>query len=274
MSKTIWAVVQVRDGALHPTARETLAGAQHMARMAGGVVEAVALGSNLQSVGEELSTLDLGVVRLIEHANLEAYTPGAFVGALKEAIRAHTPDLVLFPHSYQSVDFVPRLAQETGAALVPEVMSVRDEGGEWLWRRPVFGGKLQCDVKIRADGADVLVFATLQAGAYSADDLKTGSSSVERLEVAEVAADREILGTEEVAGEQVDLSQADIILAVGRGLGDADKMTIIQDLATALGAELGASRPVIDSGWLERDRQIGSSGQVVTPKLYVAVGIS
>jgi electron transfer flavoprotein alpha subunit len=269
MGSKTWAVVQVREGSLHPTGRETIAAAQSIGQ--GGTIEAVALGSNLDAVAAELAGFDLAAVRLIDDAQLASYTPGAFVSALSAAIGEHSPDLVLFPHTYQSVDFVPRLAQEVGAALVPEVTSIREDGGIRLWRRPIFGGKMQSDVKVRGEG---LVFATLQAAAFPAEEANSGSAPIERMEVAELAPDREILGVEEVAGEHVDLSQADSIVAVGRGIGDADKIDIVKELANALGAELGASRPVIDSGWLDRDRQIGSSGQVVSPKLYVAVGIS
>ena len=272
MAEKIWVVVQVRDGGLHPASREAIAGAQSMAAMAGCDVEAIALGDDLDAVGAELAALDLACGRVLEHSALAAYTPGGFVGCLAEAIRAHEPSLVVFSHSYQSVDYVPRLAQELGAALVPEVTSVHYEQGAWTWRRPVFAGKMVCEVKARKEGT---VLATLQAGAFSADDLRSGTAPVERIEISQAPEpDREILGVEEVAGEHVDLSQADSIVSVGRGIGDADKIAIVQELASALGAELGASRPVIDSGWLDRDRQIGSSGQVVSPKLYVAVGIS
>jgi electron transfer flavoprotein alpha subunit len=272
MAEKIWVVVQVREGGLHPASREAIAGAQSMAAMAGWEVEAVALADNLQAVGAELAALDLACARILEHPALASYTPGAYVDCLGEAIRTYTPALVVFSHSYQSVDFVPRLAQELDAALIPEVTSVRYEQGAWIWRRPVFGGKLQAEVRARKEGT---VLATLQAGAYSADDLRSGSAPVERIDIAdEPQADREILGIEEVAGEHVDLSQAGTIVAVGRGIGDGEKIALVEELASALGAELGASRPVIDNGWLDRDRQIGSSGQVVSPKLYVAVGIS
>jgi electron transfer flavoprotein alpha subunit len=156
---------------------------------------------------------------------------------------------------------------------VPEAtgFDVTDDG--LVWTRPVLGGKLRARVRTRGEGP---VLVSVQSGAFAADAAEPGSAPIEPLEVdwGAVVPDREILGVEEVAGEQVDLSAADAIVAVGRGIGEAEKMRIIEELAAALGAEIGASRPVIDNDWLPRDRQIGSSGQTVAPKLYVAVGIS
>jgi electron transfer flavoprotein alpha subunit len=218
---------------------------------------------------------DLAAVLTAEAPGLAAYTPGAYVAALAPAIRAEKPDFVVFPHTYQSVDYVPRLAQAVDAALLPEL--VRFERGDegLVWTRPILGGKLQARVRVRGEGTALV---SVQSGAYSADDAALGSAPAEirplTFDAAAVRADRELLGVEQVAGEKVDLTQAEFIVAAGRGVGGADKMGVIEDLARALGAEIAASRPVIDNGWLPRDRQIGSSGQTVAPKLYVAAGIS
>lgn len=280
---TIWVVVQTRAGGIHPMALETLVAGQTLARELGGEVSAVVLGSGgtagaagddgggALAIAGRLASWDLAAAHVIEHSALAAYTPGAYIDALTEAIGSRAPDYVLFPHTYQSVEYVPRLAFSVDGALVPEATSFRIENGTVIWRRPVFGGKLQADV--RALGKPVLV--SIQSGAFSGSDRREGRTTVELLEIsAEVSTDREILGIDEVAGQQVNLSAADRVVAVGRGVGGEDKMGIIHELAAALGAEVGASRPVIDSGWLPRDRQIGSSGQTVAPKLYVAVGIS
>jgi electron transfer flavoprotein alpha subunit len=271
MAEKIWAVVQLRNGDLHPLSIEVVAAAQQLAGD-GDVVEAVVAGHDLAAAQEKLTHFDLNAVRTMSSDALRTYTPGALIGALGWAIRDQTPDLVLFPHTYQSVDFVPRLARDLDAVLVPEVTGTREEAGGRLWLRPVFAGKLQAAVRVSRPG---LVMATLQAGAFAAENARPGSAPVTPIDLGiEPIPDREVLGIEEVAGEHVDLSQADIIVAVGRGIGEAEKIAIVEELATALGGELGASRPVIDSEWLDRDRQIGSSGQTVSPKLYVAIGIS
>jgi electron transfer flavoprotein alpha subunit len=159
------------------------------------------------------------------------------------------------------------------AGLLPEVTAFASAEGGLLWTRPVMGGKLQAKVRVKGEGT---VLVSVQSGAFSADGRVAGSAPVKTLEVdpAALVADREILGYEEVGGDTVDLTKAGVIVAVGRGVGGADKLGPIEELARALGAEIGASRPVIDNGWLPRDRQIGSSGQTVAPKLYLAAGIS
>ncbi|HEX2252917.1 MAG TPA: electron transfer flavoprotein subunit alpha/FixB family protein, partial [Thermoanaerobaculia bacterium] len=251
-----------------------IAAGQRLARALGAEAEAVLLGSGVRALADEVAAADLAAVHVADHANLANYTPGSYVGALAPALAEHAPDWVVFPHTYQTVDYFARLAQESGAGLLPEVTAFAAEDDGLVWRRPVLGGKLVSRVRVRGEGT---VLVSVQSGAWSADAVARGGSA----EVRELAVDgertkpdREILGIEEVAGEQVDLTKADIIVAVGRGVGGEDKMGVIQELAAALGAEIAASRPVVDNGWLPRDRQIGSSGQTVAPKLYLAVGIS
>ncbi len=270
MSK-IWVVAQTRADGIHPMALETLVAGQELAAASGGTVDALVMGDSVSARAAELASWELGSVQTLEAPALAAYTPGAYVAALAAAIRANAPDIVLFPHTYQTVDHVPRLAQALGAALVPEVVSFEVRDGAVIWRRPVLGGKLQADV--RAKGSPIL--ASVQAGAFSASDRRQGTAQVSALSIdVELEADREILGVEEVAGEHIDLSAADRVVAAGRGVGGEDKLGVVHDLAKALKAEVGASRPVIDSGWLPRDCQIGSSGQTISPKLYFGVGIS
>lgn len=276
-TRKVWAVLQQRDGELHRQSRETIAAAQELAALVDASVDAVVLGASVTSLAEKLAG-EAAVERVLvaDHAKLATYTPGAYVAALAPAIREQAPAYVLFPHTYQSVEYFPRLAQQVDGAIVPAVASFRIADGAVLWTRPVLGGKLQADARVKStSGGPVL--ASIQPGAVSADRLKSGSGAVEALSVAALdalAPDREILGVESAAKEEVDLSKAEIIVAAGRGVGGADKMGVIQELAKALGAEIAASRPVIDNGWLPRDRQIGSSGQTVAPKLYVAAGIS
>lgn len=268
----IWIVLQQREGKISRMSWEALAAGQKLAAATGGSAEAVLLGSGVGELAREVAGYDLAAVRVADHENLAAYTPGAYVGALAPAIRKESPDLVLFPHTYQTVDYFARLAQETDAGLLPEITGF-DDGDELLWTRPILGGKLVSKVRIRGDEP---VLVSVQSGSFSADELATGEADVSALELdaERVVPDREILGVEEVGGEQVDLTKADVIVAVGRGIGGADKMGPVEELARVLGADIAASRPVIDNEWLPRDRQIGSSGQTVAPKLYIAAAIS
>lgn len=273
MSEKIWVVLQQRDGQVHKMSWEALRAGQELAAERGGTVEAVVLGSGLEEASREIAQCALGAVHVADDEALASYTPGRFVRTLEAAIAEAQPAYVLFPHTYQTVDFVSRLAHSLDSALVPEAVSFETSDGAVIWQRPVLGGKLFAKVRARGSGP---VLVSLQSGSYAADEVEKGSAPVETLKMdfAAMATEREILGIEEAAGGEVDLSQAPVIVSVGRGIGDEDKMPIMHELAEALGAELGASRPVIDNGWLPRDRQIGSSGQTVTPKLYVAAGIS
>ncbi|MDX1502836.1 MAG: electron transfer flavoprotein subunit alpha/FixB family protein [Thermoanaerobaculia bacterium] len=273
MPERIWAVPQLKGGALAPAGREALAAARRVAELLGGSAEAVLLHSGATAAREEIAALDLAAAHEADAAVFSSYTPGVWVGALAQAIAAHAPRVVILPHSYQTVDFLPRLAQELQAPLVPEAVSVRRGDGGLIWTRPVLGGKLLADVRARGEGP---LLVSVQAGAFPADGVGAGDTPLSPLELDldRLEPGRQVVGVEEAGEDQIDLSQAERIVAVGRGVGGEEKLGPVRELAEALGAELGASRPVIDSGWLPRDRQIGSSGQTVAPKLYLALGIS
>jgi electron transfer flavoprotein alpha subunit len=268
----VWVVLQQREGKLHRMSREAITAGQRLAAGGGGAIDVVLLGSGLGELAAEIAgKYALATLHLADDAQLADYTPGGYVGVLAPALAEAAPDLVLFPHTYQSVEYVPRLAQAIGAGYLPEITAFETGDDGLLFSRPVLGGKLAAKVRIRGAGT---VLVSVQSGAFAADSAQPGSGAVAALATDGARPDREILGVEEVAGEQVDLTKADIIVAAGRGVGGAEKMAPILELAAALGAEVAASRPVIDNGWLPRDRQIGSSGQTVAPKLYIAAGIS
>jgi electron transfer flavoprotein alpha subunit len=268
----ILAVLQQKEGRLHRMSREVLAAGQSLRAETGGQLTALILGGDNQGASAEVRALALDGAVSVEHSALESYTPGAWIDAIGAVVDEQDPDLVIFPHTYQSVDFMARLGQRRGAALVPEVTGFASGDEGLVWRRPILGGKLESAVVVDGEG---LILVSVQSGAFSVDDLEAGACEVTSISLgSDPVADREILGTEENAGDQVDLSQAPVIIAVGRGIGDADKLPPVEALAAELGADLAASRPVIDNGWLPRDRQIGSSGQTVSPKLYVALGVS
>jgi len=269
----IWIVMQHRAGRLHRGSWEAIAAGQRLAVELGGSAEAVLLGRGMDGLAREIAASDLAAVRVADHEGLASYTPCGYVGALAPALASAAPDLVLFPHSYQSSEYVPRLAQTAGAAHLPEAIGYEATPEGLIWKRPILEGKLHARVRVRGSGQ---VLVTLQSGAFQADSRKPGTAPIEPLatELSAIEPGRKILGTEQAGGDTVDLGKAEVIVAVGRGVGGADKLGPIEELARTLHAEIGASRPVIDNGWLPRDRQIGSSGQTVAPKLYVAVGIS
>lgn len=275
-TKAVCVVLQQREGKLHRMSREAVAAGQKLASTVGAEVSAILLGHDVAGLAGELEGLALAKIYVADHPALANYTPGAYCGVLAGAFAELAPDFVVFPHTYQSVDFAARLAQQLDAAYLPEVVGFENqdsggEGGQLVFKRPIFGGKLQARVRVKSAG---LTLISVQSGAFQADTVVAGSAATQALAAEGAAVDRELLGVEQVGGDAVDLTKADVIVAVGRGIGKQDNMPLIEDLAKALGADIAASRPVIDNGWLPRDRQIGSSGQTVAPKLYLAFGIS
>jgi electron transfer flavoprotein alpha subunit len=259
----ILVVAEQRDGKLNRATLETIAAAQS----AGGPIKIALLGGGVDEVARELSRAAADEVIVVDDPALKEYTADGFVLALEQVIAAEQPARVFLPHTYQTRDFAPALAARVKRPLVTDVTAVK--GSAYV--RPMFQGKLQADIAV--DGPHV---ATFQIGAFRADAMQAGSAAVRRAGIAVDAA--KIRQKPEApfkeAKQAVDLSQAERIVAVGRGIKAQEHIQLAQQLAQAMGAELAASRPICDAGWLPMDRQIGSSGQTVAPKLYVALGIS
>ncbi|MGC2208857.1 MAG: electron transfer flavoprotein subunit alpha/FixB family protein [Candidatus Korobacteraceae bacterium] len=273
MAETILVIAEQREGKLNRVSLETIAGAQALAKQTGWTVEAAVVGgAGIENgAAAELAKTAVAKVYAIEAASLERYTPDGFVAALKAFIEAHRPRLVLLPHTYQVRDFAPRLAATLGAALVSDAVGCRFEGGKLIFTRPMFQGKYAADISVAGDGS---WFASFQSGAYRGDQVEAGDAPVETLSAATGEIRTRPEAPFQEAQQAVDLSQAGIIVAVGRGIKEQKNIEIAQALADALGGELAASRPICDAGWLPMARQVGSSGQTVSPKLYLAIGIS
>ena len=267
----ILVIAEQRGGALNPATWETVAAAQQL----GAPIAVAVLGAGVQGLTGELAAADVAEVLSVEHDALDPYTPDGFVAALAQLVEQIGPELVLFPHTYQTRDYAPALAARLGRVLIPDCIGSKTRDGQRVFVRPMFQGKFVADVV--PDGP-APHFASFQIGAYRADACARGAApAVVRAVAVEVDA-ASIRQRPEApfkeAKQAVDLTQADRIVAVGRGIKGQEHLSLAQDLARALDAELAASRPICDSGWLPMDRQIGSSGQTVAPKLYLAVGIS
>jgi len=271
----ILVIVEQREGKLNRVSFETLTGAQAIARETGWTLEAAVAGSGVGEIAKEIAGKKVAKVYDIESLQLAKYTPDAFVAALKPFLAGKQPTLVLMPHTYQVRDFAPKLAAALGRALVSDCIGYKKDGDKLLFVRQMFQGKFAADV---AFAGEPPYFATFQTGAFRGDQVEAGASpaAVETLQ-ADVPASVLRNKPGEVfkeAKQAVDLTQAEIIVAVGRGIKEEKNIAIAKQLAEALGGEIAASRPICDAGWLPMDRQIGSSGQTVAPKLYVALGIS
>ncbi|HZQ70662.1 MAG TPA: electron transfer flavoprotein subunit alpha/FixB family protein [Terriglobales bacterium] len=272
---TILVVVEQREGKLNRVSWETLTAGQALAAETGWALEAAVVGNNVGGVASEVAGKKVGKVYDIESARLEPYTPDAFAAALKQFLTSHPAQIVLMPHTYQVRDFVPKLASAMGRSAISDCIGFKKEGEKLLFTRQMFQGKLAADVSFSSDAP---WFVTFQNGAYRGDKVEAGASaaSVETVqaEIAEGAVRNKPQEVFKEAKQAVDLTQAEIIVAVGRGIKEQKNIEIARQLAEALGGEIAASRPICDSGWLPMDRQIGSSGQTVAPKVYLALGIS
>jgi electron transfer flavoprotein alpha subunit len=270
---SVLVVMEQRGGEWNRMSFETLAAGQQIAKQLGTAASAAVLGQGIAGLVGELATKQLDTVWTVEHELLENYTPDAYTAGLRQLIAKASPAVVLFPHTYQVRDFLPKLATALDRVAISDVVSHRADGGQLVLVRQLFQGKVNADVRWSSDAPN---FASLQAGAYRADQVAEGSAKVEsfapQLAAGEIRTKPLELFRE--SARAVDLSAAEIIVSVGRGIKEADNIPLVQKLADALGAELAASRPICDAGWLPMERQVGSSGQTVAPKMYVAVGIS
>jgi electron transfer flavoprotein alpha subunit len=266
-------ITEHKGGAWNRMSWEALAAGQQIAAQSGQPLSATIVGSDLESLSGELANKKLDKGYRVEHALLEDYTADGYVSALEQLIRKLDPSFVVFPHTYQVRDFAPRLATRFGQVLLADLVGLRKEGDSFVFVRQLFQGKLNADYRHAATGP---CFLSVQAGAFRAESLESGSAAVEvftpQLDAAAIRNKPEAPFRE--AAQTVDLGSAPIIVSVGRGIKEQDNLPIIEELAAALGAELAASRPICDNGWLPMERQVGSSGQTVSPKLYLAVGIS
>jgi electron transfer flavoprotein alpha subunit len=275
LANTILVVVEQREDKLNRVSWETLTGAQQLASKESWPLEAAVLGSGVSAVASEIAHKKVSKVYQIESPLLGRYTPDAFTFALKRFIDEKQPRIVLMPHTYQVRDFVPKLAASLGRAVISDCTGFKLQNGKLLFTRQLFQGKFAADVEFTGEPP---FFVTLQSGAFRGDQVEEGQS-LAPIEIVNTEIPADVVRTKleepfKEAKQAVDLTQAEIIVAVGRGIKDQKNIELAKQLADALGGEIAASRPICDSGWLPMERQVGSSGQTVAPKLYLAVGIS
>ena len=264
-------VTEQREGNWNRMSFEALAAGRQLASELKLPYAAAVVGAGLSPLTSELATRGPAQVLSVQHELLAEYTADGFVAALEQAIRQAQPAYVIFPHTYQVRDFAPALATRLGQSLISDVIAIK--AGP-VFVRQLLQGKLSGDYTHTADGPCLL---SIQAGAFRADAAETS-------EPAEIVAVEVSLTPEQIrtrpgdrfreSAQTVDLAAAPLIVSVGRGIREQENIGLIEELAEALGAEIAASRPICDSGWLPMERQVGSSGQTVAPKLYLAVGIS
>jgi electron transfer flavoprotein alpha subunit len=272
----ILVITEQRQGKWNNTSFETLVAAQQIAADTGSAISALVIGKGVANFADEVAAKNVAEVLLVEHDLLENYTPDGYCVALAQVIQNAKPDLVLFPHTYQVRDFAPKLAAQLGKGMIADCVGFHKDGDKLVFVRQMFQGKTAADVTFQGSAP---WFASFQSCAFRADALgahPSGKAPVNKISV-DVKAEQirtKPLELFKEAKSAVDLTQAPIIVSVGRGIKAPENIPQAEALAKAIGGEMAASRPICDEGWLPMERQIGSSGQTVAPKLYLALGIS
>ena len=279
--------IEHKDCVLNKTSLEAITAAQGIGKDLGLKVAAVLPCDKDCSLAQEIAGYNIEKVIVAKNAQLGMYTPDAYADAWEQVIKAVNPQYVVMSHTYQVRDFAPKVAARLGREVVGDCIRYKvapttpsaetastppQAGGEQLvLTRRIFLGKLDADVTI---GGDAPYFVTFQSGSFRGEAAEKGSATIETMDV-NVGDIRMIPEAPfQEAKATVDLTKSEIIVAVGRGIKSQENIALAQQLADALGADLAASRPICDADWLPIDRQIGSSGQTVAPKVYIALGIS
>ena len=266
----VYVILEDRGGRLSRISFEAIAAANILASQSDAKPTAIVIGSQTEALAIQAAATDVAKVARIEHQLLSPYTSDGYTIAIEQFIRVESPDYLVFPHSYQVRDYAPALAARLGRVLVGDVTAIGDGP---IFTRQLMQGRLSGNYKPSGSGPCLI---SVQSGAFRAEAAESGAAEITTFTPNIEASQIRTKPGEPFRGsaQTVDLGSAQLIVAVGRGIREADNLSLVQDLAAAFGAEIAASRPICDNGWLPIERQVGSSGQTVAPKLYLAVGIS
>ena len=269
----ILVVLEDNNGAIHRMSLETIVAAQKISLKLKSKITVLAMGRNAEALALEASKYELNEILKINSSSLNSYSSDGYAIAIEQIILEYDFRYVFFGHTYQVRDYVPKISAKLMRPFLADNIKMSISDGSIEFTKQTFNAKLLADVQTSDSG---LYLVSFQSASFSSDDLKSGSSEIKNIDI-EVDKTQIKNAYDEPFQESaggVDLTSADIIVSVGRGIGEADNISIAKDLALALGGQLSSSRPVVDAGWLSPDHQVGSSGQSVSPKLYLALGIS
>ena len=269
----ILVVLEENNGAIHRMSLEAIVAAQKISSKLKSKITVLAMGKNAEALALEASKYELNEILKINSSSLNSYSSDGYAIAIEQIILENNFRYVFFGHTYQVRDYVPKISAKLMRPFLADNIKMSISDGSIEFTKQTFNAKLLADIQLSDSG---LYLVSFQSASFSSDDLKPGSSEIKKIDIT--IDETQIKNTydepfQESAGG-VDLTSADIIVSVGRGIGEADNISIAKDLALALGGQLSSSRPVVDAGWLSPDHQVGSSGQSVSPKLYLALGIS
>ncbi|MBL7013490.1 MAG: electron transfer flavoprotein subunit alpha/FixB family protein [Candidatus Marinimicrobia bacterium] len=269
----ILVVLESSNGSLHRMSREAIVGAQSLAAENGLSIGALSMGADAEQIASIVTSYNIDEVLVVNNDLLSPYNADGFAECVKQVVEQESPTLVVIGHTYQTRDYFPKVSARLDKPFIPDVISMNKENDSFVFTKTVFNGKLGSEV-VSNDSACTLI--SFQAAAFSDENIMSGSATTRQVDISlepgNVKSTSEAPFQEEAGG--VDLSSADLIVSVGRGIEKEDNIPMAKELANALNGELASSRPVVDAGWLPSSHQVGSSGQSVSPNLYIALGIS
>ena len=257
-------IIEHKNGVLHRMSREAISGAQKI----GGDITALVIGENAESVSNELSNFQIEKTVIVDHELVPSYNVDGYKEIIKQVVDSISPNIIITGHTYQARDFMPRVSASLDIPFIPDIVELENS----IYIKQVLNSKLNASISSSSDR----VLISFQSASYSEEDIIKGSS---RSESFDVDLDSSSIKSQsddpfQESASEVDLESAELIVSVGRGIEKEENKSIAFDLAKVIGAEVSASRPVVDAGWLPSSRQVGSSGSTISPKLYLSLGVS
>lgn len=273
MTNDILVFAEIREGAFKKINRELITAANTLAGKTGGTVHVAAVGGNIDGAVNEAKTYTPGKLFVVKNAVLENYSTQGYAGALEAVIKESDPTIVLFGATAMGKDLSARIAARLNAALMTDCTEIAFDGGAVRVKRPVYSGKVYAEAVTTGDG---IKMASIRPNVFPAADASGSAADTVDVSLPTSEADIRSIAKEIVHGAsgRKDLTEAEIIVAGGRAMKSEENFKILEELADVLGASVGASRAAVDAGYALHARQVGQTGKVVNPKLYIACGIS
>jgi len=263
---SVLAVAEHRRGELRDVSYEAITAGRELADARGGDLYVAVIGGDVDAFAEDLNRDGVDAIYTVDDG--EEFDHNAYQAAIAALLDRTDAGTVVTPNSVNGLDYAPAVAEDHGLPLVTDAIGFEYDGGLTVTRE-MYGSKVETTVDVDGD-RHVL---TIRGGEWAPAE-GVGDATVESVDVDLPESGARVTGFEEVGGGDVDIADADVLVSVGRGIEEEENLELVEELADALGATLSASRPIVDNGWLPKNRQVGQSGKVVTPDVYVAVGIS
>ena len=257
-------IIEHKNGVLHRMSREAISGAQKI----GGDITALVIGENAESVSNELSNFEIEKTFIVNHELVPFYNVDGYKEIIEQVVDSISPNIIITGHTYQARDFMPRVSAALDIPFIPDIVELENS----IYIKQVLNSKLNASISSSSDR----VLISFQSASYSEEDIIKGSSRSESFDVDLDSSSIKSKSDDpfQESASEVDLESAELIVSVGRGIEKEENKSIAFDLAKVIGAEVSASRPVVDAGWLPSSRQVGSSGSTISPKLYLSLGVS